>query len=88
MLVTTLPILSVLLFGEFKMMNDTEQKLKQLERMVECAYMNGFAFDEQQSPRKCAQILINSLREAIEHECILARGRGIVNTALLECLAD
>jgi len=70
------------------MMNDTEQKLKQLERMVECAYMNGFAFDEQQSPRKCAQILINSLREAIEHECILARGRGIVNTALLECLAD
>jgi hypothetical protein len=78
----------VLLFGEFKMMNDTEQKLKQLERMVECAYMNGFAFDEQQSPRKCAQILINSLREAIEHECILARGRGIVNTALLECLAD
>jgi hypothetical protein len=78
---TTLPILSVLLFGEFKMMNSTEKQLQQLQRMVECAYLNGFDFKE--SPRFDAQVLINELRTSIINEMILARGRGIVHTALL-----
>ena len=65
------------------MLFTTEQQLKQLERMVECAYLNGFDFDEQQGPKKCAQILVNALRESIHNEMILARGRGIVHTALL-----
>lgn len=81
MLETTLPILSVLLFGEFKMMNSTEKQLQQLQRMVECAYLNGFDFKE--SPRFDAQVLINELRTSIINEMILARGRGIVHTALL-----
>jgi len=63
------------------MMHSTEKKLQQLQRMVECAYLNGFDFKE--SPRFDAQVLINELREAIIQEMILARGRGIVNTALL-----
>jgi hypothetical protein len=63
------------------MMNSTEKKLQQLQRMVECAYLNGFDFKE--SPKFDAQILINDLREAIIQEMILARGRGIVHTALL-----
>lgn len=65
------------------MMNDTEKKLQQLERMVECAYLNGFDFDEQKGPRFSAINFINALRESIQNECILARGRGIVHTALL-----
>jgi hypothetical protein len=81
-LVTTPPILSVF-FGELEMLFTTEQQLKQLERMVECAYLNGFAFDENKGPRFAAKVLINELRESIINEMILARGRGIVNTALL-----
>jgi hypothetical protein len=65
------------------MLFSTEQQLKQLERMVECAYLNGFAFDENKGPRFAAKVLINELRESIINEMILARGRGIVNTALL-----
>jgi len=63
------------------MMPSTEKKLQQIERMVECAYMNGFDFKE--TPRFDAQVLINELRDAIIQEMILARGRGIVHTALL-----
>ena len=65
------------------MLFTTEQKLKQLERMVECAYLNGFDFDENKGPRFAAKVLINELRESIINEMILARGRGIVHTALL-----
>ena len=66
-----------------QMLFTTEQQLKQLERMVECAYLNGFDFDESKGPRFAAKVLINELRESIINEMILARGRGIVHTALL-----
>jgi hypothetical protein len=65
------------------MMNSTEKKLQQLQRMVECAYLNGFDYDESKGPRFAAQVLINEMREAIIQEMILARGRGVVDTALL-----
>jgi hypothetical protein len=65
------------------MMHSTEKKLQQLQKMVECAYLNGFDFDEVKGPRFAAQVLINDLREAIINEMILARGRGVVHTALL-----
>ena len=65
------------------MMHSTEKKLQQLQRMVECAYLNGFDFDEDKGPRFAAQVLINEMREAIINEMILARGRGVVHTALL-----
>ena len=65
------------------MMHSTEKKLQQLQRMVECAYLNGFDYDEDKGPRFAAQVLINELRTSIINEMILARGRGIVNTALL-----
>lgn len=63
------------------MMSETEKKLKQIQRMVECAYLNGFDFRE--SPRFDAEVLINELRGLIIQETILARGRGVVHTALL-----
>ena len=64
-------------------MNSTEKKLQQIQKMVECAYLNGFDYDEDKGPRFAAQCLVNELREAIIQEMILARGRGVVNTALL-----
>jgi hypothetical protein len=79
----TTPLILSVFFGEPEMLFSTEQQLKQLERMVECAYLNGFAFDEDKGPRFAAKVLINELRESIINEMILARGRGIVNTALL-----
>jgi len=63
------------------MMNETEKKLKQLQLMVECAYLNGFDFKE--TPRFDAEVLINEMRSLIIQEMILARGRGVVHTALL-----
>jgi hypothetical protein len=68
-----------------KMMNATEKKLKQLERMVECAYFSGFDFDEERhhTPKFAAQVLVNELRDLIIQEMILARGRGVVHTALI-----
>ena len=65
------------------MLQDTKNLLKQLEPMIECAYLNGFHFNESYGPKQCAIILVQDLREAIEAECIIARGRGIVHTALL-----
>jgi hypothetical protein len=53
--------------------DDTEKKLKQLERMVECAYLNGFHFDEAHTPKFAAQVLINDLRNAIINEMLSAR---------------
>ena len=67
-----------------KLLSTTNKQLANLERMAECAYLNGFDFDESKSPRLCARELIQDLRESIEHEMILARGRGIVATALHE----
>lgn len=67
-----------------KLLSTTNKQLATLERMVECAYLNGFDFDESKGPKKCAWELIQELRESIEHEMILARGRGIVATALIE----
>lgn len=64
------------------MMQSTEKKLQQIERMVECAYLNGFDFKE--NPRFDAKVLVNELRDAIIQEMILARGRGVVETALIE----
>jgi len=55
------------------MMHSTEKKLQQLQRMAECAYLNGFDFKE--SPRFDAQVLINEMREAIIQEMILATAR-------------
>lgn len=55
------------------MFDETEKKLKQLERMVECAYLNGFHFDESHTPRFAAQVLINDLRDAIINEMVSAR---------------
>jgi hypothetical protein len=55
------------------MLDETEKKLKQLERMVECAYLNGFHFDESHTPRFAAQVLINDLRSAIINEMLSAR---------------
>jgi hypothetical protein len=55
------------------MFDETEKKLKQLERMVECAYLNGFHFDESHTPRFAAQVLINDLRNAIINEMVSAR---------------
>jgi hypothetical protein len=65
------------------MMHSTEKKLQQLQRMAECAYLNGFHYDEGKGPRFAAQVLIDEMREAIIQEMILARGRGVVHTALL-----
>ena len=65
------------------MMHSTEKKLQQIERMVEAAYLAGFDYDEDKGPRFAAKILVNELREAIIQEMILARGRGVVHTALL-----
>jgi hypothetical protein len=65
------------------MMHSTEKKLQQIQRMVECAYLNGFDFDENKGPKFAAQVLVNELREAIIQEMILSRGRGIVHTSLL-----
>lgn len=65
------------------MLPSTEKKLQQIERMVEAAYEIGFAYDEDKGPRFAARVLVNELRDAIIQEMILARGRGIVHTALL-----
>ena len=51
----------------------TEKKLKQLERMVECAYLNGFHYNESHTPRFAAQVLINEMRSAIINEMLSAR---------------
>jgi hypothetical protein len=55
------------------MFDETEKKLKQLERMVECAYLNGFHYDESHTPKFAAQVLINDLRDAIINEMVSAR---------------
>ena len=55
------------------MFDETEKKLKQLERMVECAYLNGFHYNESHTPRFAAQVLINDLRDAIINEMVSAR---------------
>jgi hypothetical protein len=55
------------------MFDETEKKLKQLERMVECAYLNGFHYNESYTPRFAAQALINDLRNAIINEMVSAR---------------
>jgi hypothetical protein len=55
------------------MFDETEKKLKQLERMVECAYLNGFHYNESHTPRFAAQVLINDLRNAIINEMVSAR---------------
>lgn len=65
------------------MLHSTEKKLQQIERMVECAYLNGFDYDEDKGPRFAAKVFVNELRTAIINEMILARGRGVVHTALL-----
>ncbi len=67
-----------------KLLSTTNKQLATLERMVECAYLNGFHFDESLGPKRCAADLIQELRESIEQEMILARGRGIVATALID----
>ena len=55
------------------MFDETEKKLKQLERMVECAYLNGFHYNESHTPKFAAQALINDLRNAIIIEMVSAR---------------
>ena len=65
------------------MMHSTEKKLQQIERMVEAAYIAGFDYDEDKGPRFAAKVFVNELRDAIIQEMILARGRGVVHTALL-----
>jgi hypothetical protein len=55
------------------MFDETEKKLKQLERMVECAYLNGFHYNESHTPKFAAQVLINDMRNAIIDEMISAR---------------
>ena len=55
------------------MFDETEKKLKQLERMVECAYLNGFHYNESHTPKFAAQVLINDLRNAIIIEMVSAR---------------
>jgi hypothetical protein len=55
------------------MFDETEKKLKQLERMVECAYLNGFHYNESHTPKFAAQVLINDLRNAIINEMVSAR---------------
>ena len=65
------------------MLPSTEKKLQQIERMVEAAYFAGFDYDEEKGPRFAAKVLVNELRDAIIQEMILARGRGVVHTALL-----
>ena len=67
-----------------KLLQTTNKQLAVLEQMVECAYLNGFHFDESKGPRLCARELIQDLRESIEQEMILARGRGIVAMAMTE----
>ncbi len=69
------------------MLQSTEKQLKQIQRMVECAYLNGFHFDETKGPKACAIELVHQLRESIVQEIVLARGRGVVAswaTALIE----
>jgi len=65
------------------MLNETENKLRIIQNAVQFAYTKGYGHDEQMGPRFCAAKLVFELREAIIQECILARGRGVVDTALL-----
>ena len=62
-----------------KLLSTTNKQLATLERMVECAYLNGFHFDENLGPKRCARDLIQELRESIEQEMIMARARGYIN---------
>ena len=58
-----------------KMFDNTEKLLRQIERMVECAYFSGFDFDEERhhTPKFAAQVLVNELRNAIIDEKVSAR---------------
>ena len=67
-----------------KLLLTTRKQLETIERMVECAYLNGFDFDENLGPRLSARAFVERLRDSIEKEMILARGKGIVSTALNE----
>jgi hypothetical protein len=67
-----------------KLLLSTRKQLDTVERMVECAYLNGFDFDENLGPRLSARAFVERLRHAIEQEMILARGKGVVATALIE----
>jgi hypothetical protein len=72
-----------MLGNTMKLLSTTNKQLATLERMVECAYLNGFHFDENLGPKRCAIDLIQELRESIEQEIILAKHKNVIEAPLL-----
>jgi|APGre2960657505_1045072.scaffolds.fasta_scaffold246751_2 hypothetical protein len=70
------------------MLQDTKNLLQKLQPMIECAYLNGFNFNESFSPRQNAKDLIKELQELIESECIIARRRGIISEMAFQDQTD
>jgi hypothetical protein len=70
------------------MLQDTKNLLQKLQPMIECAYLNGFHFNESFSPRQNAKDLIKELQELIESECIIARRRGIISEMAFQDRTD
>jgi hypothetical protein len=70
------------------MLQDTKNLLQKLQPMIECAYLNGFNFNESFSPRQNAKDLIKELQELIESECIIARRRGVISEMTFQDRAD
>ena len=70
------------------MLQDTKNLLQKLQPMIECAYLNGFHFNESFSPKQGSKDLITELQELIESECIIARRRGVISEMAFQDRTD